>query len=120
MLSGKGEGFVLSGDKKKICYVQGMDTTKPIYIGTDGNLSAAGNWLDGTVPTGGNGDAQIFCASALTLTVGDTFAPAKLVIPDGSALVTIGSGTLWDLRPWRLQVRYRDELDDWRLVLFCR
>ena len=94
VLSGKGEGFVLSDDKKKICYVQGMDTTKPIYVGTDGNLSAAGNWLDNTVPTGGTGDAQIFCATASTLAVGDTFAPAKLVIPDGSALVTIGSGTL--------------------------
>ena len=95
VLSGKAEGFVLSGDKKKICYVQGMDTEKPIYIGTDGNLSAAGNWLGGTVPTGGTGDAQVFCATAATLTVGDTFAPAKLVIPDGSALVTIGSGTLY-------------------------
>ena len=94
VLSGKAAGFVLSGDKKKICYVKNMDTTKPIYIGTDGNLSAAGNWFDGTVPTGGNGDAQIFCASASTLTVGDTFAPAKVIIPDGSALVTIGSGTL--------------------------
>ena len=94
VVDGQVEGFVLSPDKKKICYVKGMDTTKPIYIGTDGNLSAAGNWLDGTVPTGGTGDAQIFCASASTLTVGDTFAPAKLVIPDGSALVTIGSGTL--------------------------
>ena len=94
VLSGKAEGFVLSGDKKKICYVKGMDTAKPIYIGTDGNLSTAGNWLDGTVPTGGTGDAQIFCASATTLTVGDTFAPAKLIIHDGSALVTIGSGTL--------------------------
>ena len=94
VLSGRAEGFVLSGDKKKICYVQGMDTAKPIYIGTDGNLSAAGNWLDGTVPTGGIGDAQIFCATAATFTVGDTFAPAKLVIPNGSALVTIGAGTL--------------------------
>ena len=94
VLSGKAEGFVLSGDKKKICYVQGMDTTKPIYVGTDGNLSVAGNWLDGAVPTGGTGEAQMFCASATTLTVGDTFAPAKLVIPDGSASVTIGSGTL--------------------------
>lgn len=94
VLSGKAEGFALSGDKKKICYVKGMDATKPIYIGTDGNLSAAGNWLDDTVPTGGIGDAQIFCTAASTLTVGDTFAPAKLIIPDGSALVTIGSGTL--------------------------
>ena len=94
VLSGKAEGFVLSGDKKKICYVKGMDATKPIYIGTDGNLSTAGNWLDGTAPTGGTGDAQIFCATAATLTVGDTFAPAKFIIPDGSALVTIGSGTL--------------------------
>ena len=94
VLSGKAEGFALSGDKKKICYVKGMDMTKPIYIGTDGNLSAAGNWLDGMVPTGGTGDAQIFCTAASTLTVGDAFAPAKLVIPDGSALVTIGSGTL--------------------------
>ena len=93
VLSGKAEGFVLSPDKKKICYVKGMDTTKPIYIGTDGNLSAAGNWLGNTVPTGAD-EAQIFCASAATLTVGDTFAPAKLVIPDCSALVTIGSGTL--------------------------
>ena len=96
VLSDKAEGFVLSSDKRKICYVKvtGVDTTKPIYIGTDGNLSAAGNWLAGPVPTGGTGDAQIFCASATTLTVGDTFAPAKLIISDGSALVTIGSGTL--------------------------
>ena len=94
VLSGKAEGFVLSGDKKKICYVQGMDTAKPIYIGTDGNMSAAGNWLDGTVPTGGTGDAQIFCTAASTLTVGDTFAPATITIPSSSALVTIGAGTL--------------------------
>ncbi len=94
VLDGKGDCFVLSGDKKKIYYVKGMDTAKPIYIGTDGNLSAAGNWLDGKVPTGGIGDAQIFCATAATFTVGDTFAPAKLVIPNGSALVTIGAGTL--------------------------
>lgn len=94
VLDGKGDGFVLSDDKKKICYVKGMDTSKPIYVGTDGNLSAAGNWLDGTVPKGGTGEAQVFCATAATLMVGDTFAPAKLVIPGGSALVTIGSGTL--------------------------
>ena len=94
VLSGKVEGFVLSADKKRVCYVKGMDKTKPIYIGEDGNLSAAGNWLDGTVPTGGIGEAQIFCASASTLTVGDTFAPAKLIISADSALVTIGSGTL--------------------------
>ena len=94
VLSGKAEGFVLSGDKKKICYVQGMDTTMPIYIGTDGNLSAAENWLDGTVPTGGTGDAQIFCASSAALTVGDTFAPATITIPSSSAVVTIGAGNL--------------------------
>ena len=94
VLSGKAEGFVLSGDKKKICYVKGMDTTKPIYIGTDGNLSAAGNWFDNTVPTDGTGDAQIFCATAVTLTVGDTFAPATITIPDDSAIVTIGAGDL--------------------------
>ena len=95
VLSGKAEGFVLSPDKKKICYVKGMDTTKPIYIGTDGNLSAAGNWFDGKVPTGGTGDAQIFCTAASTLTVGDTFAPATITISSSSALVTIGSGTLY-------------------------
>ena len=95
VLSGKAEGFVLSGDKKKICYVQGMDTAKPIYIGTDGNLSATGNWLDGMVPTGGTGDAQIFCATAATFSVGDAFAPATITIPSSSALVTIGSGTLY-------------------------
>ena len=95
VLSGKAEGFVLSTDNKKICYVKGMDTTKPIYIGTDGDLSAPGNWFDGTVPTGGTGDAQIFCTVASTLTVGDTFAPAKLIIANGSAVVTIGAGTLY-------------------------
>ena len=89
VLSGKGEGFVLSGDKKKICYVKGMDTTKPIYIGTDGNLSTLGNWLDGTVPTGGTGDAQIFCASAATLTAGATFRPGTITIPASSSVVTI-------------------------------
>ena len=95
VLSEKAEGFVLSPDKKKICYVKGMDTTKPIYIGTDGNLSADGNWFDGTVPTGGTGHAQIFCTAASTLTVGDTFAPATITISSSSALVTIGSGTLY-------------------------
>ena len=97
VLDGKGDGFVLSSDKRKICYVKGtgVDTTKPVYIGTDGNLSAAGNWLDGTVPTGGTGDAQIFCAVATELTAGGTFAPARLVILDGSAIVTIGSGILY-------------------------
>ena len=94
VLSGKAEGFVLSTDKKKICYVKNTDTTKPIYIGTDGNLSAAGNWLDGTVPTGGTGDAQIFCTSAATLTVGDTFAPSTITVPDASAVVTLGAGAL--------------------------
>ena len=94
VLSGKGAEFVLSADGKKICYVKGVETAKPTYIGTDGNLSAPGNWFDGNVPTDGKGEAQIFCSSATTLTVGDTFSPAKLVIPDGSALVTIGSGTL--------------------------
>ena len=94
VLSGQAEGFVLSADKKKICYVKNIDVAKPIYIGTDGNLSAVGNWLGGTVPSDGIGDAQIFCTAATALTVGDTFAPAKLVILDGSAIVTIGSGTL--------------------------
>ena len=95
VLAGKAEGLVLSPDKKKICYVKGMDTTKPIYIGTDGNLSAPGNWFDGTVPTGGTGDARIFCTAASTLTVGDVFAPSKLIIANGSAVITIGSGTLY-------------------------
>ncbi len=95
VVDGQGEGFVLSPDKKKICYVKGMDTTKPIYIGTDGNLSAAGNWLDGTVPTGGADDAQIFSSAPATLTVGDTFAPATITIPASSPIITIGSGTLY-------------------------
>ena len=94
-LSGKGAEFVLSADGKKICYVKGVDTAKPTYIGTDGNLSAPGNWFDGKVPTDGQGEAQIFCSSATTLTVGDTFAPAKLIIVKTSASVTIGSGTLY-------------------------
>ena len=93
----KAKGFVLSSDKRKICYVKGtgVDTTKPIYIGTDGNLSALGNWFEGKVPTDGQSEAQIFCSSATTLTVGDTFAPAKLIIVKTSASVTIGSGTLY-------------------------
>ena len=92
VLSGKPDGFVLSSDKKKICYVKNIDTTKPIYIGTDGNLSTAGNWLDGTVPTGGN--PVICCPTAATLTVGDTFSADTITIPEESAVVTIGAGTL--------------------------
>ena len=59
----------------------------------DGNLSNGFNWTDGNVPTSGN--AEICCPVATTLTVGGTFSPDTITIPDGSALVTIGSGTLY-------------------------
>ena len=87
VLSGKEEGFVLSGDRKKICYVKGMDATKPIYIGTDGNLSAPGNWLDNTVPTSGN--ILLASSTPVTLTAGATFSPDTITIPDGSAVLTL-------------------------------
>ena len=59
----------------------------------DNNLSDSANWLGGNVPT--SGSAEIYCPVATTLTVGDTFAPATITISSSSALVTIGSGTLY-------------------------
>ena len=58
----------------------------------DNNLSDAANWSDNVVPTSGN--PTIYCPVATTLTVGDTFAPATITIPDESAVVTIGAGDL--------------------------
>ena len=93
VLSGKAEGFVLSGDKKKICYVKGMDTTKPIYIGGNGgSLSIAGNWLSGSVPTSGN--ITFDFPTAATVMVGDTFRADTITIPNSSAVMTIGAGNL--------------------------
>ena len=87
VLVGKADGFVLSPDTKKICYVKGMDTTKPVYIGTDGNLSEPGNWLDNTVPTSGN--ILLASSTPVTLTAGAIFSPDTITIPDGSAVLTL-------------------------------
>lgn len=57
----------------------------------DNNLSDSANWSDGNVPTG---NANIYCPVATTLTVGGTFAPSTITIPDDSAVVTIGAGAL--------------------------
>lgn len=57
----------------------------------DNNLSDTANWSDGNVPTG---NANIYCPVATTLTVGGTFAPSTITIPDDSAVVTIGAGAL--------------------------
>ena len=85
--------FVLSGDNKRIYCLYGIDAAAHIYMGpVDGNLSTGDNWLSGTVPTSGN--AYISCASDATLTVGATFAPDTLTIPETSAVVTIGAGDL--------------------------
>ena len=95
VLEGRPAGFVLSSDKKTVCYLQGVDTSKAIYIGpVNGSLSVASNWLDGVVPTGGIGDAIVFWPAPATLAVGDTFRPASIAIPSMSALITIGTGTL--------------------------
>lgn len=58
----------------------------------DGDLSNGSNWADGNVPTSGN--AEINCPVATTLTVGGTFSPDTITIPDTSAVVTIGAGNL--------------------------
>lgn len=58
----------------------------------DNNLSDTANWADGNVPTSGN--AEINCPVATTLTVGGTFSPDTITIPDTSAVVTIGAGNL--------------------------
>ena len=58
----------------------------------DNNLSDATNWSDNVVPTSGN--PTIYCPVATTLTVGDTFAPTTITIPDESSVVTIGEGDL--------------------------
>ena len=58
----------------------------------DNNLSDSANWLGGNVPTSGN--AEIYCPVATTLTVGDTFSPDTITIPDASSVVTIGAGDL--------------------------
>ena len=54
----------------------------------DNNLSDSDNWLDGVVPQPGT-NATIWCASAATLTVGDTFAPSAITFAANSAPVTI-------------------------------
>ena len=56
----------------------------------DGNLSNAANWKNG-VPTSGN--ANIFCATPVTLTKGATFAPSSITFLEGSAVVTITGDT---------------------------
>ena len=58
----------------------------------DNNLSDPANWSDGIVPT--SGTAEIYCPVATALTVGDTFAPSTITIPDESAVVTLGAGDL--------------------------
>ena len=85
--------FRLSGDKKTIVCLYGFEAEGDVYIGaTDGDLSTAANWLSGAVPT--SGAPTIFCGSAATLSVGDTFAPDTVIVPGNSAVVTIGTGDL--------------------------
>ncbi len=84
-----GYRLVLSGDSKTIYCIYG--TPDPVWIGgASGSLSVGANWATGEVPTGGN--CIIGNATAADLTIGDTFAPASITFPAGSALVTI-SGT---------------------------
>jgi len=52
----------------------------------DNNLSTEGNWSDGNVPSG---NAVIFSSVPVTLTKGETFAPASITFDAGSSAVTI-------------------------------
>ena len=82
--------FRLRADKTAIYCVYG--TVELTWIGgASGNLSAAANWSSGAVPTG---NAVISVPSAATLTVGETFSPSTITIPEDSAVVTIGTGDL--------------------------
>ena len=54
----------------------------------DGNLSNPANWSDNAVPGPGT-NATILCAGAMTLTVGNAFAPSSITFAKGSAAVTI-------------------------------
>ena len=82
--------FRLRADKTAIYCVYGI--IEPTWIGgVSGNLSAAANWTSGAVPTD---NAVISVPSAAKLTVGETFSPSTITIPDDSAIVTIGAGDL--------------------------
>ena len=82
--------FRLRADKTAIYCVYG--SIEPTWIGgVSGNLSAAAKWTSGAVPTD---NAVISVPSAATLTVGETFSPSTITIPDDSAIVTIGAGDL--------------------------
>ena len=58
----------------------------------DNNLSTPGNWAGNAVPT--SGSATILSIVPTTFSVGTTFRPDTLVVPDSSAVVTIGAGDL--------------------------
>ena len=79
--------LVTSGGKSVVC-IYGSDPG-PVWIGgTSGSLSDASNWANNAVPGAGT-NCVIGVASAATLTVGDTFAPASITFPADSAVVTI-------------------------------
>ena len=60
--------------------------------GTTGSLSDQSNWSRGTVPVRGD-TAVVAVGSAATLTVGASFSPDVIVIPDWSADVTFSGET---------------------------
>ena len=88
--SGVSAHFYLDNDNKEIWCIYSSNASDHIWIGgSAGSLNDGANWLSGSVPS--SGTAIIGNASAATLTnpEGSAFAATTIIVPSGSAAVTI-------------------------------
>ena len=82
--------FFLSEDKKTIWCIYSNAGDQHVWIGgASGSLNVAANWLPETVPTSGTAVIGNFAEAALTNPEGSAFAATTIIVPDGSAPVTI-------------------------------
>lgn len=82
--------FFLYNDNKEIRCVYSTGATDNIWIGGEsGRLDVPANWSSGSVPASGTAIIGNPDAAALTNPEGSAFAAVRIVIPSGSAAVTI-------------------------------
>ncbi|MBQ6142664.1 MAG: hypothetical protein IJI54_15415 [Kiritimatiellae bacterium] len=88
--SGLNARFSLENGGKEIWCNYLADVSDHVWIGgSEGSLNEGANWLSGSVPESGTAIIGNPVAAALTNPEGSGFAATTIIVPDGSAAVTI-------------------------------
>ena len=88
--SGLNAHFSLENGGKEIWCIYSNADNQHVWIGgASGSLNDAANWLSGAVPAGGTAIIGNPSAAELSNPEGSAFAATTIIVPDGSAPVTI-------------------------------